>query len=79
MAGSNQVAASRRILPENRAVSGELLKLGIAMAQSTVAKSWRTILTNHVEQTDSIDFFTMPTVTFRVLFCLRRAVAFGAE
>ena len=57
-------------------VHGELLKLGIEVAQSTVAKylrrhrkppmqTWRTFLTNHVA---SIDFFTVPTATFRVLF-----------
>ena len=60
-------------------IHGELLKLGIAVAQSTVAKylrrrrkppsqTWRTFLTNHVAQIASIDFFTVPTVTFRVLF-----------
>jgi len=57
----------------------ELLKLGIEMAQSRVAKylgrqrkppsqPWRTFLANHVEQMASIDFFTVPTATFRVLF-----------
>jgi putative transposase len=74
---------------------GELLKLGIAVAQSTVAKylrrrrkppsqTWRTFLTNHIEQTASIDFFTVPTATFRVLFVFvvlsharRRVVHFG--
>jgi putative transposase len=60
-------------------IHGELLKLGITLAQSTVAKylyrrrkppsqTWRTFLTNHIEQIASIDFFTVPTVTFRVLF-----------
>jgi putative transposase len=58
-------------------IHGELLKLGIAVAQSTVAKylrrrkppsqTWRTFLTNHGEQIASIDFFTVSTVTFRVL------------
>jgi len=32
------------------------------------SQSWRTILTNHVSQLASIDFFTVPTATFRVLF-----------
>jgi putative transposase len=32
------------------------------------SQSWRTFLTNHVAQLASIDFFTVPTVTFRVLF-----------
>src|SRR5260370_1656228 len=60
-------------------IHGELLKLGIAVAQSTVAKylprprkppsqTWRTFLTNHLMQTAAIDFFTVPTATFRVLF-----------
>ena len=60
-------------------IHGELLKLGIAVAQSTVARylprlrkppcqSWRTFLTNHLAQTAAIDFFTVPTATFRVLF-----------
>ena len=76
-------------------IHGELLKLGIAVAQSTVAKylrrrrkppsqTWRTFLTNHVEQIASIDFFTVPSVTFRVLFVFvvllharRKVVHFG--
>jgi putative transposase len=60
-------------------IHGELLKLGIAVAQSTVAKylshsrkppsqTWRTFLTNHMERMASIDFFVVPTATFRVLF-----------
>ncbi|PYU22978.1 MAG: transposase, partial [Acidobacteria bacterium] len=53
--------------------------MGITVAQSTVAKylprrrrppsqTWRTFLTNHLTQTAGIDFFTVPTATFRVLF-----------
>jgi len=60
-------------------IHGELLKLGIEVAQSTVAKylrrprkpasqTWRTFLTNHMEQMASIDFFLVPTATFRLLF-----------
>jgi hypothetical protein len=60
-------------------IHGELLKLGIEVTQATVAKdlarrggppsqSWRTFLANHVSQLASIDFFTVPTATFRVLF-----------
>jgi hypothetical protein len=67
--------------------------LGIAVAQSTVARylprkppsqTWRTFLTNHLTQTVAIDFFTVPTATFRVLFVFvvlsherRRVVHFG--
>ena len=60
-------------------IHGELRKLGIAVAQTTVAndvrrhrrtppsQTWRTFLSNHVAQFASIDFFTVPTATFRVL------------
>jgi putative transposase len=58
----------------------ELRKLGIEIAPATAAKylgrrprkpsseTWRTFLTSHVSQLASIDFFTVPTATFRVLF-----------
>jgi transposase InsO family protein len=60
-------------------IHGELLKLGIEVAQSTVAKylrrhrkppsqTWRTFLSNQVQQMASIDFFTVLTATFRILF-----------
>ncbi len=60
-------------------IHGELLKLGIDLSQTTVAKymirrpkppslSWRTFLDNHLKDLVSIDFFTVPTVTFRILF-----------
>jgi putative transposase len=61
-------------------VHGELRKLGIHIAQATVAKyltgtggtpasqTRRTFLPHHVSQLASVDFFTVPTVTFRVLF-----------
>jgi hypothetical protein len=76
-------------------IHGELLKLGIAVAQSTVARylprprkppsqTWRTFLTNHLAQTAAVDFLTVPTATFRVLFVFvvlaherRRVVHFG--
>ena len=62
-------------------IHGELLKLGIAVSQSTVAKymrrhphppsqTWRTFLTNHASQIMAADFFVVPTVTFRLLFVL---------
>ena len=62
-------------------VHGELLKLGIHVSQSTVAKympppskrrpsgqSWKTFLKNHLKSVCSVDFMTVPTVTFRILF-----------
>jgi putative transposase len=67
-------------------IHGELLKLGIAVAQSTVARylprphkpcsqTWRTFLTNHLEQTAAIDFFHRVDVDFPGPVRLRRAIA----
>jgi transposase InsO family protein len=60
-------------------IHGELLKLGIEVSQATVSKymvrhrkppsqSWRTFLTNHARDIISVDFFTVPAATFRVLY-----------
>jgi transposase InsO family protein len=60
-------------------IHGELLKLGIDVSQATVSKymmrhykppsqSWRAFLNNHAKDIVSVDFFTVPTATFRVLF-----------
>jgi hypothetical protein len=60
-------------------IHGELLKLGIDVCQSTVAKymlrtrrppsqCWRTFLCNHAEAIASIDLFVVPTIAFRMLF-----------
>ncbi len=60
---------------------GELLKLGIDVSQSTVAKyivrrrrppsqTWRTFLANHIGQIVAADFFVVPTATGRLLFVL---------
>jgi putative transposase len=57
----------------------ELLKLGIEVSQATVAKyilrhrkppsqTWRTFLQNHIKQLVSVDFFVVPSVTFRILY-----------
>ena len=62
-------------------IDGELLKLGVAISQATVAKyigrgpsppsqSWRTFLTNHAQQIAAADFFMVPTATYRLLFVL---------
>ena len=61
-------------------IRSELRLLGIDVALRTVAKymvrdrkppsqTWRTFLNNHVGDVAAIDFFTVPTVSFRVLFC----------
>lgn len=60
-------------------IHGEILKLGIQISQASVAKymvrhpkppsqTWRTFLTNHVTQLVSVDFFTVHTISFEVLF-----------
>jgi len=62
-------------------VHGELQMLGIEIAQTTVAKymvrhrnpppqTWRTFLYNHAKDLVSIDFFTVHTATFRILYVL---------
>jgi len=62
-------------------IHGELQKLGLTLSETTVAKylgrrrpppspTWRTFLANHAAQLASVDFFTVPTATFRVLFVL---------
>lgn len=62
-------------------IHGELLKLGIDVSQTTVSKylvrdrkppsqTWRTFLANHAKDIVAIDFFTVPTASFRVLFVL---------
>ncbi len=62
-------------------IHGELLKLGIDISEATVSKylirrrgppspTWRTFLENHAKELIALDFFTIPTATFRVLFVL---------
>jgi transposase InsO family protein len=58
-----------------------LRKLGIEVAKSTVEKyrvrhrkppspMWKGFLNNHVKDLIALDFFTVPTVTYKVLFVL---------
>jgi putative transposase len=62
-------------------IHGELSKLGLETSERTVSRllrrrhrppsqTWRTFLTNHVTALVSMDFFTVPTLTGRVLFVL---------
>ena len=63
-------------------IHGELLMLGFDISERTIsrwmkraprdpdrAKRWLTFLRNHREAIAAMDFFTVPTVTFRVLYC----------
>lgn len=74
----------RRISAENQLwgaprLHGEFLKLGYDVAEVTVAKymekrrpipsqSWRTFIRNHLSEIVAIDFFTVPTATFKTLY-----------
>jgi hypothetical protein len=60
-------------------IHGELLKLGIEVAQSTVSiymvprpdrpsQNWKTFVRNHMEGIAAIDPFVVPTVGFQQLF-----------
>ena len=62
-------------------IHGELLKLGIDVGQTSVAKymarhrrppsqGWRTFLLNHADGIASIDLFVVPTISFRLLYGL---------
>jgi putative transposase len=77
-------------------IHGELLKLGFDVSQATVSKymeyrtlppsqTWRTFLSNHADCVAAMDFLTVPTATFRVLYVFivlshdrRRIVHFNA-
>jgi hypothetical protein len=76
----------RRISVENPLwgaprIHGELLKLRIEVAQSTVGKytarrrpgsgqTWETFLRHHVAGIGAMDFLVVPTINFRLLFVL---------
>jgi transposase InsO family protein len=63
-------------------IHGELLMLGFDISERTIsrwmkraprdperAKRWLTFLRNHREAIAAMDFFTVPTIWFRVLYC----------
>jgi transposase InsO family protein len=63
-------------------IHGELQKLGFVVSERSVArylrgirrrgdaaKRWLTFLQNHREAITAFDFFTVPTVTFQLLYC----------
>ena len=76
-------------------IHGELLKLGIHVGETSVSKymvrrrkppsqTWRTFLDNHLKTMVSVDFFTVPTIRFQILYVFlvlahdrRRMVHFG--
>ena len=76
-------------------IHGELLKLGIDIGETSVGKymvrrrnppsqTWRTFLANHLQSLVSVDFFTVPTIRFQILYVFlvlahdrRRILHFG--
>src|SRR5262245_56089917 len=87
--GRPQIAADLRALIRRMSIEnllwgaprihGELLKLGFAVAQSTVAKymvargepsgqSWGTFLRNHAPHIAAMDLFVVPTLGFKLLY-----------
>ncbi len=63
-------------------IHGEVLKLGLAVSERTVlrwmlraprkpepAQRWKTFLKNHREVIAAMDFFTIPTLNFGLLYC----------
>jgi transposase InsO family protein len=72
MAGKNPLWGAPR-------VHGELLKCGFDLSEATVSaympkkkkrsnQTWQTFLRNHLKETVSIDFFTVPTLGFSILY-----------
>src|SRR5664280_492295 len=64
----------------SRRIQAELAKLGIQVSDSTIRKyrpknrrspspqTWKTFLQNHAQALIVVDFFAVPTATFRVLY-----------
>ncbi len=83
--GAEIRALIRRMSRDNptwgrRRIRSELHLLGFEVAELTVAKymvrgrkppsqGWRVFLKNHAREIAAIDFFTVPTVNFRILIC----------
>jgi transposase InsO family protein len=64
----------------SRRIQAELAKLGIAVSDSTIrryrprirssasSQTWKTFLQNHAQALVAVDFFAVPTASFRVLY-----------
>ena len=60
-------------------IHGELLKPGIDIGETSVSKymlrrrrppsqTWKAFLANHIKSMVSVDFFTVPTIRFQILY-----------
>ena len=70
-------------------IHGELLKLGIDVGQTSVAKymprrrrppspGWKTFLINHADGIAAIDLFVVPTISFQLLYGLLICITIDA-
>jgi len=75
-----QMAQAKPLWGAHR-IHGELLKLGIDISERSISRlmprkenppsqTWRTFLENHFSEIVSINFMTVPSATFRVLYVL---------
>jgi hypothetical protein len=73
-------------------IHGELLKLGFDLSERSVSrwirraprdadavKQWLAFLRNHREAIAAMDFFTVPTLTFGVLYCFSSSATTGVS
>jgi putative transposase len=74
-------------------IHGELLKLGFSISERTVARylrglrprprkpdqRWKAFLANHREVIRAFDFFTVPALTFKLLYCFQSSSMAGAR
>jgi hypothetical protein len=71
-------------------IHGELLNLGINVSEATVSnymvrrrgppsQGWRIFLQNHSKELISLDFLTVPTASFKILFVLINSATTVAE
>ncbi len=73
MSSENPLWGTPRIRSELRLLGYEASKATVdkykVRDQKPPSQTWRTFLDNHVRDIVAVDFFTLPTATFRILFC----------
>ncbi len=73
MSSENPLWGTPRIRSELRLLGFEASKASVDKCRirhrKPPSQTWRTFLDNHVRDIVAVDFFTVPTATFRILFC----------
>ena len=67
-AGRRRVGSARRHALRARGSSGAGQRRGLGSTRQPPSQTWRTFLENHAGCMAGIDFFTVPTATFRILY-----------